>query len=185
VNVNPYAPPAAAVADIAPPEDVSTEPPFFAVSVTKLAIMSACTFNLYEMYWFYRHWRRIADRERDDIWPVARAIFTLFFCYACFARIRDYPADTRTESTLAAGPLAIGWIVTKLLSRLPDPYGWIAMFAFVFLVPVQLHVNELNAAASPSHDRNARFSAWNWLAVVVGGLLVSLALASLFLPDVE
>ena len=185
MSLNPYAPPAAAVADLAPPDDLSTQPPFFAVSVTKLVIMSACTFNLYEIYWFYRQWRRIADRENDLIWPLARAIFGIIFCYSCFGRIRDYDADTRTGSTLAAGPLATAWIVTTLLWRLPDPYWWISMFAFLFLVPVQVHVNKLNAASSPLHDRNARLTAWNWLAVVFGGLVVILALSSPFLPEAE
>jgi hypothetical protein len=41
----------AAVADIAPADDVATEPPFFAVSVTKLAVMCICTFTVYEVYW--------------------------------------------------------------------------------------------------------------------------------------
>jgi hypothetical protein len=59
------------------------------------------------------------------------------------------------------------------------------MFACLFLVPVQMHVNRLNAASSPSHDRNARFSLWNWLAIIFGGLLVMLAVAGTFLPEAE
>ena len=54
MSVNPYAPPTAVVADQAIPSDVGTEPPFFAVPVTKLVVMSLCTFSGYEIYWFYR-----------------------------------------------------------------------------------------------------------------------------------
>jgi hypothetical protein len=185
MSVNPYAPPTAYVADISTPDDAAIAPRFFAVSVTKLVVMSVCTFSGYEIYWFYRQWKRIAERERESMAPLARAIFAFFYCYSCFARIRDYDAETRTSTRLAAGPLAIGWIVTTVLWRLPDPYWWISMFTVLFLIPVQRHVNRLNIALSPLHDCNARFSIWNWLAIIFGGSLIMLALAGTFLPEVE
>jgi len=184
MTVNPYAPPTAVVADLAGPE-VGTEPPFFAVSVTKLLVMSVCTFSAYEVYWFYRQWKRIAERERLAVSPVARAIFTFLFCYQCFVHVRDFETETETEPKLAAGPLAIGWIGTTFLWRLPDPYWWISMLAPLFLVPVQLHMNRLNAAANPQHERNSRFSGWNWVAIVLGGLLFMLAVLGTFLPEVD
>jgi hypothetical protein len=185
VSVNPYAPPTAVVADVAARDEVEAGLPFFAVSTTKLVVMALCTFSLYEVYWFYRQWKRIEERERDGIVSWARAIFAVFFCYFCFARIRDYDTGRRTGPTLAAGPLAIAWIVTTLLQSLPDPYWVISLGAPLFLVPVQRHVNRLNTAVNPSHDPNARFSAWNWLAVGLGGLLLVTVIAAFFLPEVE
>lgn len=199
MTLNPYAPPTAVVDDLALPE-AGTEPPFFAVSVIKLVIMNVVTFNGYQVYWFYRQWKRIAEREQLALWPFARAIFGVFYCYPCFGHIRDFrqgadtgrilaagPLGLEADSgrTLAAGPLAVGFIVTSLLWRLPEPYSLVSMLAFVFLVPVQLHANRLNAASHPFHDRNSRFSMWNWVAIVIGGMLVLLALAGTFLPEVE
>jgi hypothetical protein len=180
MNTNPYAPPMAAVADITPPE-VAAEPPFFAVSVTKLAVMSVCTFSLYVVYWFYKNWQRIADRERESLWPLIRAIFVVFFCYPCFARIRDYEGASQLDSRLHALPLAIGFIVTTLTWRLPEPWDSISLSSFLFVLPVQNYVNRLNALASPSHDRNGRLRGWNWVAVVVGGGFMLLAIAAMFL----
>jgi hypothetical protein len=185
MSLNPYAPPMAAVADIAPPEDVATEPPFFAVSLLKLAVMAVCTFSVYEVYWFYKHWQRISEREREPIFPFTRAFFAVFYCHACFSRIRDHGRASDLGSRLYALPLTIGFIVTTLTWRLPEPYDWISMAAFVFLLPVQHHANRLNAMESPSHNRNSRFTGWNWVAVVVGGGLMLLAIAGEFLvpPD--
>jgi hypothetical protein len=177
---NPYAPPMVEVADIAPPEDITGEPPFFAVSVAKLAVMSLCTFTLYEVYWFYKNWQRIADREQLSVWPLPRAIFAVLYCYPCFARIRDHE-DTRSDSRLHALPLALGFIITTLTWRLPDPWSWISLSSFLFLLPVQHYANRLNAEASPSHDRNSRFGAWTWVAVVVGGGLALLVIAGMFI----
>jgi hypothetical protein len=61
MSTNPYAPPAADVADIAPPEEAAAESPFFAVSVIKLTVMSLCTFTLHDVYWFYTRWQRPLD----------------------------------------------------------------------------------------------------------------------------
>ena len=181
MNTNPYAPPMAAVADIIPPTEEAAEPPFFAVSVTKLAVMSVCTFTLYQVYWFYKNWQRVADRERESVWPLIRAIFAVFYCYPCFGRIRDFEGASQLDSRLYALPLAIGFIGTSLTWRLPDPWDWISLSSFLFLLPVQHYANRLNALASPSHDRNSRFGGWNWVAVVVGGGAVLLAISGLFL----
>jgi hypothetical protein len=179
---NPYAPPIAGVIDIELPSDTATEPPFFAVSLVKLSVMNLCTFNLYEVYWFYKHWQRISEREREPMWPLMRAIFALFYCYQCFARIRDHESAAEWSSRLPAVPLAVGFIATTLTWRLPEPFSWITMVAFVFLLPVQAYANRLNAQVAPSHDRNTRFTAWNWIAVLVGGSLLLLVIAGIFLP---
>ena len=177
MNTNPYAPPTAVVADIAPVEEAAIESPFFAVSVAKLAVMSVCTLNLYQVYWFYKNWQRIAERERALVWPVARAMFAVIYCYPCFARVRDHEATSEIDSRPYALPLAIGFIAASLTWRLPDPWDWISMSSFLFLLPIQSHVNRLNALTSPSHSRNSRLSGWNWAAVVIGGGLMLLAIA--------
>jgi hypothetical protein len=182
MSLNPYAPPMAAVADIAPHDDVAAEPPFFAVSVTKLAVMCVCTFTLYEIYWFYKNWKRIAERERQPMAPTWRALFAIIFCYSCFARMRDHEAATALGLRLNALPLAVAWTVTTLVQVFPEPYDWVSMSAFVFMLPVQQYANRLNALASPSHNRNSRFGAWNWVAVVLGGGLMLMAIAGSFLP---
>jgi hypothetical protein len=180
MSENPYAPPNSRVADVLP-QETTAEPPFFAVSLTKLVLMSICTFGLYEVYWFYRNWKCIKGRERSNISPALRAIFAVFYCYQCFARIRAYDIERNGSSPLSAGLLAIGWIITTLLSSLPDPYWWISLLSFVFILPVQSYANRLNAQASPSHNRNASLRSWNWVALILGGALLLLALAETFL----
>jgi hypothetical protein len=132
---------------------VGVEPPFLAVSVFKLAVMNFCTFTVYEV------------------------IFAVFFCYQCFGRMRDHEGGVELGPRLDAAPLAIGFILSTLTWRLPDPWDWISVASFVFTLPVQHHVNRLNAQVSPAHDRNGRFTAWNWVAVVVGGPLMLVMIA--------
>ena len=183
MTTNPYAPPVAAVEDIPPTPSVTQNTPFFPVSITKLVVMSVCTFSLYEVYWFYENWRRISARTGEKMVPWARALFSVFYCYQCFTNVRDYDRRTVDSSKLAAGPLAAGWIVATILWKLPDPYWWLSMLAVAFLLPVQVLANRTNSMVSPGHAKNSEFSALNWVAIVLGGLFLILALLGTFLPQ--
>lgn len=185
---NPYAPPRARVDDHAGEKsshsiasDAAT--PFFAVSLTKLVVLSLCSSGLYEMYWFYKNWQRIREREQSDIWPFARAFFGILFCYSCFKRMRAHSLELSVRPPFAAGALAVGWIVTTISWKLPAPYWWITQFAVAFLVPVQAHANDVNQAVAAGHDRNDRFSRWNWVLIVAGGGFLILSLIGEFLPE--
>jgi hypothetical protein len=175
---NLYAPPTAVVADVASiKNDVGVR--FFAVSPVKLVVLSVCTLGFYQIYWFYKHWALVKERSEPHIIPWARAFFCIFWCYGCFEFIRRDERHLGVEPALPAGPLAIGWIAAALAGRLPEPYFVIGFLSPLLLVPVQRHVNRINALVAPDHDRNTRFSAWNWLAVVAGGIFIALIMLGL------
>ena len=178
---NPYAPPAARVADVSS-NVADDEIPFFAVSVRKLTVLSICTFGIYQVYWFYKHWQRVRERG-ESVLPVMRAIFGIFFCYALFSRVRDYDHPNVRSETLAAGGLALGWVVLQLVANLPNPFYLLTFASVVFLVPVQSRINRINEEVAPDHDPNSRFSGWNWFGIVIGGLLFLLAIIGSTLPE--
>ncbi len=183
MDKNPYAAPSAPVADrdqLSPPDQSN---PLFAAGVTKVIVMSLVTFGIYELYWMYRHWRLIQGRDRSDIMPFWRAVFGVIFVYPLFQRMRDDGQAHAVEGTLAAGQLATAYILTVLTWRLPDPW-WLIGFASVLVCGIaQRYANEVNAVAAPGHERNARFSGWNWFGIVAGGLFFALVLIGLSLPD--
>jgi hypothetical protein len=156
---------------------------YFSVSPLKLVVMSTCTFGIYEIYWYYRHWGYVRERESSDIMPFARAFFAPLFCYSLFKRIEFTGRSNNIPRFIAPGPLAAGWFIFTAFARLPDPF-WLATFLSVlFLLPVQMAANEINLTTSPNHDRNSKFSKWNIAGVVVGGLLFVLMLIGTFLPS--
>ena len=84
---NVYAPPTARVSDVPESHALSgDEPPFFSTSVLKLVFLSLFSFGIYELYWFYRQWKYVKEREGIDIQPFWRAFFGFFFCHAFFRR---------------------------------------------------------------------------------------------------
>lgn len=158
------------------------DPMYFAVSPFKLVVMSFCTLGLYEIYWYYMNWGIIRRGERSEIVPIGRAIFAYFFCYSLFKRIKDTAESQRISRSLAAGPLAVGWIILNCLYRLPDPLWLVAFLGVFFLIPVQKTVNEINAITHPSHYPNRKFTGWNIAAVIFGGLVFVLAVIGTLFP---
>ena len=182
MTTNPYASPESQVLDISPADTAETSAPFFAVSTTKLVVLSFCTLGIYQLYWFYQNWRLIKRRTRENIMPVWRAIFGIFFCYSLFSRVRNHDPQS-SAAKLDAGPLAAGWIVLGILARLPEPYWMITFLSVFVLLPVQGAINSINRQEAPDSDPNSRFSAWNWLAVVLGlPMLALMVYATLFIP---
>ena len=175
---NVYAPPKAVVADVSLIKN-NVDIHFFAVSPVKLAVLSICTLGLYEVYWFYKQWVLIKERSEPHIIPWGRALFGVIWCYSCLDFIRKDERNLGVEPVLAAGPLATGWIALSLTWRLPEPYFLIGFLAPLLLVPAQRHVNRINALVAPDHDKNTRFSGWNWLTVVAGGIFVGLIMLGL------
>jgi hypothetical protein len=181
MSSNPYAPPTAELADAQAAQ--TQQPAFFAVSIAKLTVLSLCTLGLYELYWFYKNWQFVRARERSNIVPVLRAFFAVFFCYACFARIRDHGKKVGIQPPLSAGACATGWILTTIMWRLPDPYWLVSMAAFLFLLPAQAYANRVNAAVAPEHDRNSKFTESTWITTVIGGAFFLLAVFGTLFPE--
>ena len=180
MDINPYAPPATETLGATHHEIEKEEPYWFAVPLWKLGLMSVCSVGIYEIYWFYRNWKAVKQRERSFIRPFWRAFFALLFCYSCFDMIRA-EGQKNVARWRPAGLLAIGYIIVSLTWRAPEPYDSIAMLSFLFLLPVQRWANEVNALKTPHCDLNDRMTWKNWTLVVIGGtLLVFIFLTQLF-----
>jgi hypothetical protein len=146
-------------------------PMYFPVSLTKLVVMSFCTFGLYEIYWFYKNWSLINQREDKNIMPALRTFFAGVFCYSFFTRIQETAEAQELPISLASGFLASGWIIFTLLWRLPDPYWLVTFLAVFFLLPVQSAINDINRSTNPQHNPNSCFTGWNIATAVTGIIL--------------
>jgi hypothetical protein len=156
---------------------------YFPVSPLKLMVMSVCTFGLYEIYWFYKNWCSIKEREKLDITPFWRAWFAPFFCYSLFKRIQHTAESRNLQTSVSPGLFTTGWIGCSVLYRLRDPY-WLFSFASVlFLLPAATTVNAINRATNQKYDANSHFSWSNIVIVVIGGLVAVLASIGTFLPS--
>lgn len=156
--------------------------PLFAVSLPKLAVMSVCTFGIYELYWCHKHWASERARERENLSPFWRAFFAPLWGFSLFPRIQRLTALHGVPATWSGTALALGFLFLNVLWRLPDPYWLLTLFTVVPLMFVQHSVNRLNAVVAPDAPRNDKYSGLNVLMIVIGGLLVLLAVLGAVLP---
>jgi hypothetical protein len=77
VEINPYVPPQADLT-VAKEDDSS----FYIVATRKFWFLLVLTFGIYRVYWFYRNWKHYKEQVDRDIWPVPRAIFSVFFAHS-------------------------------------------------------------------------------------------------------
>jgi hypothetical protein len=178
---NPYAPPKAAVLDA--PVPVASEPTFFPVSLTKLAVMSAVSFGLYEIYWFYKNWQALAQMQNRAISAPVRAVFYPVTAYWLFKPLREHAGKHGAGNSLSPSLLAVAVFLLSLTWRLPDPYWLIGLLTFVPLLPIQSAVNEVNGKLAPGADANATFSGQNIAVIVIGGLLLVFGTLGMLLPE--
>ena len=57
---------------------------FYVVSKIKFLVLFFATFSLYGVYWNFKNWSLYKNYHNDDIWPIMRAIFSVFFTHSLF-----------------------------------------------------------------------------------------------------
>jgi hypothetical protein len=163
------------------PVNPAPSPPYFPVSLVKLSVLSVFSLGIYDIYWFYQHWKRERDATGTKLSPLLRAVFGVIFAYSLFRRIRDAGAHAHVLPSVSAGAMAFAYFIWVGTWRLPDPYWLLSVFSFVPLLPVQRAANAINTQIAPEADRNTQFSGANVALIVCGVLMLSLIVLGLFL----
>lgn len=178
---NLYAPPASDVTQVDGPTDRSNE--FFVIAPGKFWLLFIATFSLYQLYWFYMHWARYRGAHRVTVWPLPRALFSLFFVHALANRIAEsLRASGRTFAWTPAFPATVyllAQLISNLIDRIPLP-GWSDatknLVLMLMIVPTGLAMAQIQAAANvacndPRGESNRRLTPANYVWLAVCGLL--------------
>jgi len=150
---------------------------------SKLWTFSLLTFGLFLVPWSYIHWRRIKLNEDSDIWPVPRALFSIFFVNSLFTKFEisklNVSAQHRWSPSGNAAAYIIFSIIGNILDRIYDSTSidigivyWV-LFICSWIIPV-LNISNAQrvaniAANDPRGESNSRWSTGNylWMAVIL------------------
>lgn len=163
----------------------STE--FFPVSEGKLITLYILSFGLYGVFWFYKNWKLQQKTMDKKIYPVWRAIFSIFFTHSLFKRINQSAVHLEKQHKFNANALATLFVAAIIMSNLLDRFtmnssmqigmsNTIIISSLVLfllsvypLVKVQATVNRIN------NDMlgylNHKYSLWNYLLITLGIIL--------------
>ncbi|MFC1552334.1 hypothetical protein ACFL6P_07175 [Candidatus Latescibacterota bacterium] len=162
----------------------SVAPYFFTTSTLKLTLMSICTLGIYELYWFYKNWALIKERTGQGIMPFWRAAFAPLWAYSCFEHIKTSAGENNIQESLSIGPLAVVYIILIASVQLPDPLWLISSFSFAPIIITNNVAVKVNNTLITNFKNNKEFSGWNWVVLVLGGLLELMIIIGTFLPEV-
>ena len=95
-----------AAATAVAPSARDSKPIYFPVSLTKFIVMHFCTVGLYQVYWFYEHWRLIREREQSDASLFWRTSFMFIYCYALFEKVRSSAVSLKISHSISVQALA-------------------------------------------------------------------------------
>lgn len=121
----------------------------YIINVNKFIFLSIVSLGIYEIWWIYKAWRFFQQKEKSDIMPAARAIFSIFFLISLFNKILTFAREKGYTFSYSSVLLFVAFLVCNLLTRLPDPFWLISIISFVFLIPP---FKALNYAKQSSTD---------------------------------
>ena len=199
MDQNPYAAPSleadARVADVGLAENLA----WFPVGTRKLWVMSILSLGIYPVFWFERQFRFQKRARLNSTRPVWRAIFSVFFAHELFRSIEFTAAgsniDRSWQASTMGGLFVASAIANRVLDRVSDKLltgtaasviaaisiAMVAGLAYP-IAQVQGTVNQILDRTNPGHDKNDRFTAWNWLVIALGALVLALATLGLVMP---
>jgi hypothetical protein len=173
------APPLIEVLDPAP-----TPGPYFPVGTWKFIVLSLLSFGIYDIYWTYHQWKRIRERENEDLSPFWRTFFGPIWMFYLLPRIAESAGKHHVPVDWNGTTLALGYLVLQFGFRLPDPWWMISFLAFLPLLPAVHAIERINPASGATESANATFSGGNWIGMIIGGLFIALILIGMMLPPV-
>ncbi|WPN98880.1 hypothetical protein [Pseudomonas sp. MUP55] len=187
MNDNIYAPPTAQLTEV-----VNASSEFYVISKTKLLTLSLLSFGLYTYIWSYKNWSLYKKANQLDIWPLARAVFFIFFMHQLYRRADDRIARSGRKFDFDFEQWATVFVVVTVGSRLFEVAAnrieaWFAYKPLVLLaIPLCAYVLQqaqglINfAAGDPEGQSNARFNLWNYLVIVPGVVMWGMTLLGLW-----
>jgi hypothetical protein len=158
-------------------------PQFLAMSPVKFIAMSLCTFGIYEIYWSYKSWKVIKDRDQSEILPFWRAVFYPLWHYSLLTELHKALESRVLSSGSSRGLLAASVLILNATVRLPEPYWLVSFLTFLGFLPALLALRR-HESRGVIQEQARSFHPANLIAYFIGGPVVAfIALGSIgFLP---
>jgi len=169
----------------AAPEATTREFPLCPVATHKFVVLCVCTLGLYQLYWFYSNWRRIADGSNEIVSPFWRTVFCPIWSFSLFDHIRTYAEQQ--ELSVRWTPVLLGsvFLLLTLAIHLPEPWDLMSLASCLPLLPAQRTAQRINDRYRDmaTEPRNDTYSIGNIVVIVFGSIMVVLTILATLLAE--
>lgn len=154
------------------------------LTVDKFIILFVFTLGLYGIWWMYKAWTFIKEKDRVSIMPAARAIFAIFFLSSLFEKILRFAKVNGYQKTYSSVGLFVMYVILSICNRLPPPFFLISIFAFLpFVQPIEAFNKGIELSPFYSLEIKKGFSPRQFVLIILGGIIWASILAGLFFID--
>lgn len=166
---------------------------FYVVSPKKFLILMLSTLGMYSVYWFYKHWAEYKAKHNDDMWPVMRGIFHVFFTHSLFDAIQSRLDQIKSEHFFSAGGTATFYILFLIADRVINRMAMedigsptTDMMALIFLPLMTWMLYQAQVAANiasgcPDGSSNDKITGANVFWIALGVLYWCIFLLGLYM----
>lgn len=151
--------------------------------VWQFILLCLFSLGLYELYWFYKNWKFIKERNKLNISPFWRTFFTFIFAYDLFKKIFILAEEKGYTQKHSPGWITITYIGLSLLWRLLDPFWLLYLLSFLPLITVVKVLNYYWKTEQPNLKEKTRFSGGEIVVLVIGGIFLFLTFIGTFFPE--
>lgn len=168
--------------------DNQVNPDYYVVAPKKFVVLFVATFGVYSLYWFYKNWQLYRLRTEKNIWPVMRAIFSIFYVHSLFEIIDSKLKDTNSSFKWSYRPLANIYILCTIIQNVCDrlssrdigsPITDIASLTTLPIIGYSIYIGQkaINTACNmPYGEINSKYTAANIFWIISGSILWLLAM---------
>jgi hypothetical protein len=174
-------------------EDEAKSPDLYVVSLKKFTILYLATLGVYKIYWLYKNWSLFREATGERLWPVARAIFSIFYIHALFRAVTRRLGDANPsvnwnpqwQATLLVLLIAIASVGDRLAAKsIGSPFT--DLISILLLVPICLLMRKAQkminlACRDEAGAGNDKLSAANYAWIALGACFWTLLIIGLLI----
>jgi len=121
---------------------------YYPVSLVKLFVLSFATLGFYHLFWFYRNWQYVKQRDDSAIMPFWRAVFTPFWFFPFYQDLKLDSERRFGKSILPRAPwiaiLLLLLIVSNAAERFDGPFALVGLLGVLSLLPFANYILFIN-----------------------------------------
>lgn len=140
------------------------------ISVNKFIFLSFISFGLYQIWWIFKAWRFFLIKDKLNIMPAARAVFSIFFLYSLFNRIKNHAKEQGYINDFSPGWMYLAYLITTLLVYLPEPYWLISLCDIIFLIPAFKALNYAQKQIVTTIEQE-KFNTSQIILIIIGSIM--------------
>ena len=162
------------------------------ISIAKFIVLSFISFGLYSIWWIYKAWRFFKQKEKSNINPALRTVFSIIFLIPLFNRILSFAKEKGYQDNYSSILLFVGLFVINVVSSVLEiqQYAPFSLFSLLSFMSIMLFIppfKALNFAKRNSIDfivtEQTSYNGRQIALIVIGVIFWFLVLLGLIMPN--